>query len=199
MMPRAPFLVAALAGFLAGCQPTPASETPAAPVVVETPPPEAPPEAPAETPPETPPADGDPAPHEVPVTMTGLGGLGLDAAPGEVIGRIEGATVSEHGRLGGQPSGAQLEPGVAQRVLASQRAALRKCYVASLAQSPGLSGRLLVELTVDAAGKVQSVDVVEPLHPDVDDCVVAVFQAVTFPPPPGVVTLRYPLTFASAQ
>jgi hypothetical protein len=51
---------------------------------------------------------------------------------------------------------------------------------------------------IDGAGKVTSLQIDESLHSDVDSCVAAVFQAITFPKPKGgTVTIRYPLVFAT--
>jgi TonB family protein len=185
-----------IAAVVMACQPA----IPPAPVIVETPPDD---EVAAEEL-----AAEEPA-SDAPVPTAELVGAGLVEVGGipfgtGTIGRIDGPTETEHGRLGrakaADPDASQgsLPPEIVHRMVAPQRAEIGKCYQAELQKTPDLSGRLVVRFVIDGAGKVTSVQIDESLHSDVDSCVAAVFQAITFPKPKGgTVTVRYPLVFSA--
>jgi hypothetical protein len=79
----------------------------------------------------------------------------------------------------------------------------RRCYEAELAKSPQLSGKILVEVKVDAAGALCAVDVPasEPALKDVAACTKKTFEDARDLPAPegGCLIARVPITYVQAK
>ena len=75
---------------------------------------------------------------------------------------------------------------------------MRRCYEAGLGRNPKLTGRVTTRFVIERDGKARNVTDHGSDLPDatVIDCVLRVFQTLTFPEPQGgVVTIVYPLMF----
>lgn len=82
--------------------------------------------------------------------------------------------------------------------LRAHEAELHACY--ERAHDPKLEGRLALQWDIGAKGRVSQVRVVQPLHPEVDDCVAGALENWTFRVEPGEERVRrvlYPFTFRS--
>jgi Ca-activated chloride channel family protein len=94
-----------------------------------------------------------------------------------------------------------LDKEVIRRVIRIHHGQIRYCYEKELLKNPGLGGKLVVELTIDAGGKVTKVEIKSSTmnNADVERCIAAKVQAWLFPKPAGggVVIVRYPFVFRS--
>lgn len=81
------------------------------------------------------------------------------------------------------------------RVVRQNMKQTRTCYERGLAKNPKLSGRVNVRFTISPEGNVVVASSDSALaDPDVTQCVVAVFRAMSFPPSAGgPVTVSYPV------
>jgi len=87
---------------------------------------------------------------------------------------------------------------VIRRVVLDHKAALRACYERGLLREPKLQGTNRVRAVIGERGRVQSVmkRASNLDDGDVDDCVMAVFQKMEFPPRKGgIVVVEYPVAF----
>ncbi len=132
---------------------------------------------------------------------SGIGGLGTrgSGAGGGGLGqggRSKGTTSIHAGKVVVMGS---ISKDAIQRVIRSRLASLKYCYERELLKSPTLAGRLVVQFTLDASGKVTHVGVVEDTlkAPAVAACVEKQFKSFRFPAVPGggTVTVNYPLVF----
>ncbi len=95
----------------------------------------------------------------------------------------------------------QLEPSVVQRIARAHVRQIRACYEAQLKITPLLSGKLTVNMTVGAPGRVMNAKVVEDTlgNPTVESCVLKDVRAWTFPSVTASSTITYPFVFLPAQ
>jgi outer membrane biosynthesis protein TonB len=74
---------------------------------------------------------------------------------------------------------------VIQGVVLQNRVRIRSCYEAALTQQPNLAGKLTVQFTIDASGKVTVAEVNQARttlrDPKVQACTLAAVQSLTFP------------------
>jgi TonB family protein len=88
-----------------------------------------------------------------------------------------------------------------ERVIRRNIARIRACYEGELANTPGLSGRLVIRFVIGANGTVTTAAVEESTlnNAAMEACVVAQFRRMRFPAPEGggVVTVTYPLVFTA--
>ena len=78
---------------------------------------------------------------------------------------------------------------------------LSACYESSLRSGQALQGRVEFELDIAADGTVTSAKVAETTLNDesVEDCLVKVFEGMTFPAAKEPRTVVYPLVFAPSE
>jgi hypothetical protein len=84
------------------------------------------------------------------------------------------------------------------RVLAANLGGIKYCYERQLRDSPDLAGKLVVEFTIDQAGKVENPRVLSSTLDDdrVVRCLLTKVSWLKFPPPRGgKVTVSYPFVF----
>ncbi|HRI52566.1 MAG TPA: TonB family protein [Pseudomonadota bacterium] len=94
---------------------------------------------------------------------------------------------------GGTLAPAALLGGIKQNI-----AAFRACYTAALKSQPGLRGRVVLRMTVDATGAVSDSDVESSTlgSPAAEKCLTLVARRIKFPRPTGApVRVTYPLAF----
>lgn len=79
--------------------------------------------------------------------------------------------------------------------------ALKGCYESELKKDDSLQGKIKVQFTIEASGRVNQVKVVEnTLNATVGQCVTAQIQRWRFPSPEGGdVTIVYPFVFSSSR
>ena len=86
-------------------------------------------------------------------------------------------------------------------VMAENRAKVRACYDAALAQNPGIHGALVVSFTIDPRGNVKQAEVnwsESDIHvPELDTCAADSVRAIKFPPSSRGLesTVNYPFNF----
>ncbi|MEM9071662.1 MAG: AgmX/PglI C-terminal domain-containing protein [Myxococcota bacterium] len=107
----------------------------------------------------------------------------IAALPGDVVLTRE---------AGARPTRTAIDANVRAHVPALQR-----CYDASLARAEDLSGRLLLEIRIDAAGQSRAA-VLQGLDERLDACVVTIVEGWTFPAG-NPATIRYPFLFTQPQ
>jgi hypothetical protein len=85
-------------------------------------------------------------------------------------------------------------------VLLASQDRIAACHADRLAERPGLTGRVVVEVAIGQAGQAIRVDVVESTLEDVvvESCLRALLSGLRWPPPgeAGVTVVRYPLQFS---
>jgi len=74
--------------------------------------------------------------------------------------------------------------------------AVRRCYQRRLVEAHSLEGKVVLSMTIGAAGDVSRVEVIDGLDPAVDGCVADLAAAWSFPAPGGAVAVTYPFLFA---
>lgn len=143
---------------------------------------------------------------------TGVGGGGTGR--GSLFGAGSGGGLgsgSGQARPRPQPGPAgQLRPGqptvqgslqrqVIQRVVRTNRSALRYCYERELMRQPDLAGRLVVSFTIAPNGTVSTVRATESSlsSPAIEGCVMRQIRRWRFPQPSGggIVVVSYPFEF----
>lgn len=86
-------------------------------------------------------------------------------------------------------------------VMAENRAKVRACYDAALAQNPGIHGALVVSFSIDPGGNVKHAEVnwsESDIHvPELDTCAADRVRAIKFPPSSRGLesTVNYPFNF----
>lgn len=85
------------------------------------------------------------------------------------------------------------------QVVATMRPAFRRCFAAALKREPNTSGKLVLHVKIDPAGKVTGVKLDDELGLDVElaGCLVSSVRAGTFPPAPSGATLTIPINVAA--
>jgi TonB family protein len=75
---------------------------------------------------------------------------------------------------------------------------IRRCYAAALSKIPGLAGKLVIEWDCGNDGQVIRTQILQPVAPELDDCIVESLRTWRFPKPPTGVTTRiqYPFLFS---
>ncbi len=136
---------------------------------------------------------------------------------GQGFGGLQG--IGKQGTLGGQGLGlnargapslrqgalevnGRLPPEVIQRIVRQNFGRFRLCYENGLRSNPSLEGKVVVKFVIDRSGAVASArdggsDLPDPA---VQACVIRGFRNLSFPQPEGgIVTVSYPIIFASAK
>ena len=106
----------------------------------------------------------------------------------------------------GQPSvddssTGRLDAGQLAREVRGRLGALRACYERSLRRHPGLAGKLVLRLTITAAGTVSAVDLTSDSldDPELASCVRSSVLRWRFPAPEGgALEAAFPFVFQSA-
>ena len=136
-------------------------------------------------------------------TAMGLGGIGtrgFGAGAGALSGKRAGAV--------GQVQGAPIILGSLDRtliegVIKRRVNALRHCYERELQKDPALTGRVVIQFAIAGDGQVSKAEVQQSSlgSAAVEQCLVRQFLRLTFPQPQGagVVVVRYPFLFTSAE
>jgi len=94
-----------------------------------------------------------------------------------------------------------LPPDVVRSVVQRHMARIRYCYEQGLTRDPSLAGTVKIRFVIAADGAVATATESDSTlgAPTVTSCIVRTFQSMVFPAPSGgIVTVTYPLTFASA-
>ncbi|MDX2087963.1 MAG: AgmX/PglI C-terminal domain-containing protein [Kofleriaceae bacterium] len=120
-------------------------------------------------------------------TGTGYGPLGTGG-----IGRPQGSTAM----LGTPTIGGDLDPAIVRRYLKQHINRFRFCYDQELRASPRIAGKVTLDFTINADGKVAAA-AGKGVHTNVETCVAGAVKTITFPKPktPNDVTVSYPITF----
>lgn len=132
----------------------------------------------------------------------GLGNIGTIGIGG--TGSGQGFGIGS-GRLGRATQGAMnvngpLDKEIIRRMIRREIGAIRACYERELLKQPKLQGRLVVRFVIEPDGSVSEARAETSLDPNVDTCVLARFQRMTFPKPDGgSVVVRYPVIFQPAE
>jgi TonB family protein len=85
----------------------------------------------------------------------------------------------------------------ARKVVKKNGGQVKYCYEKALEETPGLSGRLEVRMTIAETGRVSEAKVTSSnLPPAVDTCVVAKVKRWEFTRPVGDMVLEYPFVFS---
>jgi hypothetical protein len=92
----------------------------------------------------------------------------------------------------------RLPPEIIQRIVRQNFSRMKRCYMTGLEANPNLEGRVVVRFVIGRDGNVSTATDGDSDLPDktVRACVVAAFQALSFPQPEsGIVTVVYPIVF----
>ncbi|MBI5526437.1 MAG: serine/threonine protein kinase [Deltaproteobacteria bacterium] len=154
----------------------------------------------------------------VPGGLSGLGGLG--GGGGGDIGTIGGETVTRGvGKVGGGGSGGKVRGSVSGvkalakvvgsldkeqviRAINEHQHQIQACYERALIGSPGLSGKVTFEWTVDPGGRVSKAAEKSSTmgSPKVSECILGIIRKMRFPKPEGgSVVISFPFMFRSVQ
>lgn len=117
-------------------------------------------------------------------------------------GRSAGGLGGRRARAPDVIPGPQINAGVGKNSIAQgHRNEVKLCYEKELARNPTLAGRIEVQFTISAQGKVIAAVLVKSTmnHPVVESCVVAAVRRWEFPRPigGGIVIVSYPFNFSS--
>jgi TonB family protein len=141
------------------------------------------------------------------IGLGGMGTIGHGSGSGSGFGsgggRLGGAgkTTPPRVRMGAISSDAGLDKVIIQGIVRSRYGAMRLCYEQRLAKDPKLAGKVVVAFVIAADGTVSSAKAAESTGDQpLDDCVVKVFGAMSFPKPNGggMVKVKYPIVFSAA-
>jgi hypothetical protein len=105
-------------------------------------------------------------------------------------------------RMGAIKVKGKLPPEVIQRIVRQNFGRFRLCYENGLRASPGLTGGITVQFTIDPSGAVQRLHKQkdELANAAVSDCVMIAFSGISFPPPDGgPVSVVYPILFTPGR
>jgi TonB family protein len=91
---------------------------------------------------------------------------------------------------------AGLDKAIIKRVIRQHVPRIRYCYERQLVQDPALAGRVMIDFTIDANGRV-SAATAQGFHAEIERCLVDALRAMQFPPPHGGGSVRvsYPFLF----
>jgi hypothetical protein len=129
-------------------------------------------------------------------------GTGSGQGYGSGSGRLGGAPRARapQVRLGETQVSGGLAPEIVRRIVRQNFGRFRMCYEAGSRHDPNLRGTVRVRFVVAPDGSVASAADAGSDLPDgaVAACVTRAFRGLSFPPPPaGVATVVYPITFAA--
>jgi hypothetical protein len=122
-----------------------------------------------------------------------LAALGPPSSPAD---RFGDATKDSSPTINGR-----LPPEIIQRIVRQHFPQMKRCYNTGLAANPKLEGRVVVRFVIGRDGNVLTAMDGDSDLPDktVRACVVAAFQALSFPQPEGgIVTVVYPVVFKAS-
>lgn len=121
------------------------------------------------------------------------------ASPASPAGEDAGSEPSVNMKLLDEPAAGGLTQKEILEVIRAGLTPIRQCYVKRLKVKKNLSGKIKTFWTVNAAGKVDTAEVVESTLKDsrLESCVVKVIQGWRFPKPRGglPVQVTYPFAF----
>lgn len=127
--------------------------------------------------------------------LTGIGAIGighaLKGSPGGVVVQAPAKQAQVHGSISREEIA---------KVINAHMQAIRACYEKALLHDPGLTGKLVIEWTIDMSGGVQSFKTKSSSlkNPDVGECILDNLKAWRFPRPTGgTVVVSYPFVFNS--
>jgi outer membrane biosynthesis protein TonB len=143
---------------------------------------------------------------EVPAHGTGIGTIGLGSGPGSgSTGPGSGSTGSGFGGRGKsvprvrQSKAAvtgSLDKDIIRRIVRAHINEVRYCYNQGLTRDPALAGKVSIQFTIAASGKVSVATVADSTLSDenVANCIAKAVKRWTFPKPTGggVVVVTYP-------
>ena len=133
----------------------------------------------------------------------GTGGIAIGALDGTGIGhdRVRGVIVGGSGtnRLYTRPQGPTIPRELIAKIINQHINEVRGCYERALLQEPGLSGKVLLEWTIDGQGHVEAIKVREQTikSEKVPNCVNEALRTWAFPAVGGKVVVSYPFIFNS--
>lgn len=135
----------------------------------------------------------------------GLGSTGLIGRGGGGSGYGSGAGFGGRGskvpqvQQGKASVTGSLDRDIIRRIVRAHVGELRACYEQALKQDPALSGRMILEVSVDALGKVIDAKITEDqLGHAVGTCMVKAAKKWTFPKGVDAFSFVYPFTFTPA-
>jgi hypothetical protein len=126
------------------------------------------------------------------------GGAGFGSGSGRLAGSHK--TKAPQVRMGASSVSGRLPPESIQRIVRQNFGRYRACYEAGLRKDPGLAGRVVVHFVIGRDGTVGAVSNGGSDLPDaaVIACILRGFSGLSFPQPEGgIVTVTYPIVFAS--
>ncbi len=132
---------------------------------------------------------------------TGLIGRGGGGGTGSGYGRGTGAGFGGRGtrvptvRQAKAEVQGSLDKDIIRRIVRAHINEVRYCYNQALAKNPNAKGRVSVQFTIDAAGKITTAQIAESTMADaaVGVCIAKAVKSWTFPKPVGgLVTVTYP-------
>jgi Ca-activated chloride channel family protein len=136
----------------------------------------------------------------------GSGGLGLSGS-GRGVARSQ--TLGGRGRAAAKVNTGKplimgsLSRSIIQRVMRENRTRLRYCYERELRRTPGLAGKVVVELVIGKLGNVTTVKIKQDSvkNPQLSRCLTRQISKLRFPAPAGggEVRITYPLLFAPGK
>ena len=119
-----------------------------------------------------------------------------DAAPTEK--RVRGIVKSEAPSVEGP-----LDPSVVSKEVRVRIGAVKACYERALKRNPNLGGKLELQFTISAVGKVTGAEIgTDTLHDDeVGQCITSIVRSWRFPAPDGggEVHFSYPFVFTASK
>jgi hypothetical protein len=128
-------------------------------------------------------------------TGTGAGGVSDGSPVGErVVGRVTAEDVDDVGGSG------DFDSKVVTKQVKQRLGAIKACYERQLRANPGLSGKVVIDFTIEVSGTVSKAAATANTtnNPDVASCIVGVFRGMRWNPGPegGSVSYSYPFVFA---
>ena len=144
----------------------------------------------------------DPCPGEgAPLTQQELLELGGDVLPkhSATLTSTTSTTSSPRVSMATPSVGAGLDKDIVRRIVRAHINEVRSCYAAGLVRSPSLAGRVEIDFTISAKGKVDSATVASSTLADarVGECIAKATKRWTFPQPKTAsVAVTYPYELA---
>ena len=130
---------------------------------------------------------------------TGPGAVDTGDKGGEAVAKVKGSVKDS---APAEMDGA-LDPNVVANEIRRRKGAIIACYERALKRNPNLSGKVELQFTVSAIGKVTGADIgTDTLHDDeVGSCITSIVRTWRFPPPEGggEVHFSYPFIFQASK
>ena len=127
--------------------------------------------------------------------LSGIGAIGvghaLKGAPGGVVVQAPARNAQIHGSISREEIA---------KVINAHMQQIRACYERALLHEPGLTGKLVIEWTIDMSGSVSTFKTKSSTmkSPDVGECILDNMKSWHFPKPTGgQVVVSYPFVFNS--